>query len=130
MPFISQCYLVWFLYYSHFKYRMCYNLKENSGAKGLITQNMRIHLHSMKKEFTSLPVRNMQVFIVKAEHSTHHEKICKNIMHEENFPMDNCAGNGSNYTTSRHLQYTELQASQYSTHNQNICYNFTTAIKP
>ena len=43
MPFISLCYLFWFLYYSHFKYRMCSNLKENSGAKGLkytdITQN-------------------------------------------------------------------------------------------
>ena len=26
MPFISQCYLVWFLYYSHFTYRMCQNL--------------------------------------------------------------------------------------------------------
>jgi hypothetical protein len=23
MPFISQCYLFWFQYYSHFKYRMC-----------------------------------------------------------------------------------------------------------
>ena len=23
MPFISQCYLFWFLYYSHFKYRVC-----------------------------------------------------------------------------------------------------------
>jgi hypothetical protein len=35
MPFISYCYLVRFLYYSHFKYRVCQNLKENSGAKGL-----------------------------------------------------------------------------------------------
>ena len=25
----------WFLYYSHFIYRMCSNLKENSGSKGL-----------------------------------------------------------------------------------------------
>ena len=24
MPFISLCYLVWFLYYSHFTYRVCY----------------------------------------------------------------------------------------------------------
>jgi hypothetical protein len=23
IPFISQCYLVWFLYYSHFKYTVC-----------------------------------------------------------------------------------------------------------
>jgi hypothetical protein len=23
MPFISSCYLVWFLYYSYFKYRVC-----------------------------------------------------------------------------------------------------------
>jgi len=22
-PFVSQCYLFWFLYYSHFIYRMC-----------------------------------------------------------------------------------------------------------
>ena len=26
----------WFLYYSHFIYRMCSNLKENSGSKGLM----------------------------------------------------------------------------------------------
>jgi len=23
MPFVSQCYLFWFLYYSHFTYRVC-----------------------------------------------------------------------------------------------------------
>ena len=29
MPFISWCYLVWFPYYSHFKYTLCYNLKKS-----------------------------------------------------------------------------------------------------
>jgi hypothetical protein len=36
MPFISYFYLILFLYYSHFKYRVCKNLKKSSGAKGLI----------------------------------------------------------------------------------------------
>jgi hypothetical protein len=26
MPFISECYLFWFLYYSHFTFRVCWNL--------------------------------------------------------------------------------------------------------
>jgi len=40
MPFISKCYLFWFLFYSHFIYRVCLN-KKKSGAKGLM--NMVSH---------------------------------------------------------------------------------------
>jgi hypothetical protein len=29
MPFISYCYLFWFVYYSHFTYRMCKNVNVN-----------------------------------------------------------------------------------------------------
>jgi hypothetical protein len=35
MVFISEYYLIWFLYYSHFKYGVCKNFKKSSGAKGL-----------------------------------------------------------------------------------------------
>ena len=37
--------LPWFLYYSHFIYRVCSNLKENSGAKGLMrTESLRAYI--------------------------------------------------------------------------------------
>ena len=34
----------WFLYYSHFKYRVCSNLKGNSGAKGLNSSRLSVRL--------------------------------------------------------------------------------------
>jgi len=86
MPFISYCYLFWFLYYSHFKYRMCSNLKGNSGAKGLMD-----YKHSKKKyqqytwtlsfKYTNKMQRYTIFFItVKALHvsggfSAHHQEL-------------------------------------------------------
>jgi hypothetical protein len=47
MPFISYCYLVWFLYYSHFKYRVCKNFEKGAGLKVLTVARM-------KKEYTPM----------------------------------------------------------------------------